>query len=365
MSDIFISYKREDVPLAKSLAELLTAKGWTVWWDHNIPAGKDYDTIIEQELNKCRCVIVLWTAGSIQSRNVKDEANVGLSQNKLLPVMVGSIQPPLGFRMVQGIKWNDDDAIEENESDDLIYNVKQIMSGGKIEPKPQYKGLGKRPFKKGMLWAVSVIAVIILIYLIEDPNPDHTEDQTPLTDSTGNGAEFRPNTATQYYTLGISQADNERDYDKAIISFNKAINLNNNMAEAYFGRGSVYNLKGFHAEAIKDLEKSIQLGFVLAANNLAWIYFDIGNYTAAIQYFDYHNAAQPNALSEAGAAVSYFILGNYDYTAARYNNAVMHDQRFNGKFEALQTEYHWNERKLQALKGAYNTWLQYQNGDSY
>ena len=45
MSDIFISYKREDVPLAKSLAELLTAKGWSVWWDHNILAGKDYSNL--------------------------------------------------------------------------------------------------------------------------------------------------------------------------------------------------------------------------------------------------------------------------------------------------------------------------------
>ena len=42
----------------------------------------------------------------------------------------------------------------------------------------------------------------------------------------------------QYYTLGISQADNERDYDKASISFNKAIDLNNNIAEAHINQYS-------------------------------------------------------------------------------------------------------------------------------
>src|SRR4030095_3715490 len=41
MSDIFISYKREDLELAKALAAELTELGWTVWWDHDIPAGRD------------------------------------------------------------------------------------------------------------------------------------------------------------------------------------------------------------------------------------------------------------------------------------------------------------------------------------
>jgi hypothetical protein len=33
MSDIFISYKREEQPVAKKLAGALEKEGWSVWWD--------------------------------------------------------------------------------------------------------------------------------------------------------------------------------------------------------------------------------------------------------------------------------------------------------------------------------------------
>ncbi len=61
MADIFISYKREDFLLAKDLAEKLIELGWSVWWDRNIPVGKAYDQVIEEELAKSNCIIVLWS----------------------------------------------------------------------------------------------------------------------------------------------------------------------------------------------------------------------------------------------------------------------------------------------------------------
>jgi TIR domain len=33
MSDIFISYKREEQPIARKLADALEKEGWSVWWD--------------------------------------------------------------------------------------------------------------------------------------------------------------------------------------------------------------------------------------------------------------------------------------------------------------------------------------------
>ena len=69
--DIFISYKREDVGMVKALAKELVNCGWVVWWDHDIPAGKDYDTEILNALTNAKCVIVIWSEKSIFSRNVK------------------------------------------------------------------------------------------------------------------------------------------------------------------------------------------------------------------------------------------------------------------------------------------------------
>ncbi|MGD0620433.1 MAG: hypothetical protein ABSB67_22580 [Bryobacteraceae bacterium] len=40
MSDIFISYARQDRPRAKALAKAQGDHGWPVGWDWNIPAGE-------------------------------------------------------------------------------------------------------------------------------------------------------------------------------------------------------------------------------------------------------------------------------------------------------------------------------------
>jgi len=40
MSDIFISYAREDVEKVQKLALVLEGKGWDVFWDRSIPTGQ-------------------------------------------------------------------------------------------------------------------------------------------------------------------------------------------------------------------------------------------------------------------------------------------------------------------------------------
>src|SRR5688572_19374195 len=52
MSDLFISYAREDRARIEPLVGAVAAKGWTVWWDANSPpGGKTFSSVIEKELN--------------------------------------------------------------------------------------------------------------------------------------------------------------------------------------------------------------------------------------------------------------------------------------------------------------------------
>lgn len=67
LSDIFISYDRQDRPKAEMLARALEQEVWSVWWDPKIPPGKTYDQVIEQELEEARCVVVLWSRESVAS----------------------------------------------------------------------------------------------------------------------------------------------------------------------------------------------------------------------------------------------------------------------------------------------------------
>ncbi len=98
MTDIFLSYKREDQKTAKLLAEALGAKGWSVWWDPKLQAGEHFDNVIEKALQEARCVVVLWSAGSIQSQYVKDEASYALKLGKLVPAAIEEVEPPFRFQ---------------------------------------------------------------------------------------------------------------------------------------------------------------------------------------------------------------------------------------------------------------------------
>ncbi len=101
MSDIFISYKREDRPAAEILRERLKEQGFSVWWDRKIPAGRSFDEVIQEALEKASCVIVLWSKRSVHSDWVKEEAEKGASRGVLVPLLIDDVQPPLGFGRLQ------------------------------------------------------------------------------------------------------------------------------------------------------------------------------------------------------------------------------------------------------------------------
>jgi cytochrome c len=109
MSDIFISYAREDRTRVEPLAQALAAQGWSVWWDREIPFGKEFGQVIKEALTTARCIIVVWSNRSVNSHWVLDEASYGRDQKILIPVFIDRTSPPLGFGQIQAaylIKWN-------------------------------------------------------------------------------------------------------------------------------------------------------------------------------------------------------------------------------------------------------------------
>jgi internalin A len=116
MADIYLSYAREDRERARLLAEALAQIGWTVFWDRMISPGEAWRDVIERNLNQSRCFIVLWTAASVESTWVWDEAQFAREQRLLFPVLFeDGVKIPLGFKSIQTANlqhWrgNNDDA---------------------------------------------------------------------------------------------------------------------------------------------------------------------------------------------------------------------------------------------------------------
>ena len=128
MSDIFLSYKSEDSEKAQKIAKAIEKKGYTVWWDRIIPPGRNFDDVIEEELDEAKCVVVLWSGKSIKSKWVKTEASEGDRRGILVPVLIEDVRPPLAFRLMEAAKLKDWDGTSlHHEFDLLIQSVGRIL----------------------------------------------------------------------------------------------------------------------------------------------------------------------------------------------------------------------------------------------
>ncbi len=140
MADVFISYNRSDRSFAAALAGELEARGFSVWWDTDIPPGRQYDDVIEAALAEARCVIALWSSNSIDSKWVRNEAGDALDRQILIPAMIApDLRLPLEFRRVQAAdlsRWQAGIASEPFEQ--MITEVRRLVGGAPrpVPPRP-------------------------------------------------------------------------------------------------------------------------------------------------------------------------------------------------------------------------------------
>ena len=101
MANVFVSYARRDREQVLGLVSALEHEGLSVWWDPNLVPGKRFRDIIARELAAADSVVVVWTAASIQSDYVQDEAEEARERGVLVPTTLEPVKPPAGFRQVQ------------------------------------------------------------------------------------------------------------------------------------------------------------------------------------------------------------------------------------------------------------------------
>lgn len=147
MSGIFLSYSREDRDRVAPLVEFLESKGLSVWWDRNIQPGDSFEELIDEQILKASCVIVVWSHTSINSRWVKNEALEGQDRNILVPVMIDDVRIPVAFKQsqaadftrwpevvddteIQGFLTSVFEKLERNEKPDVSYTRPQKKRAG-------------------------------------------------------------------------------------------------------------------------------------------------------------------------------------------------------------------------------------------
>jgi tetratricopeptide (TPR) repeat protein len=132
--------------------------------------------------------------------------------------------------------------------------------------------------------------------------------------------DLNPNLARAYGSRGDAYSS-EGQFDRAIADYTVAIELDPNNDTAYLDRGNAYDNKSEYSKAIADYTSAVTLNPKLAEayNNRGYVYFETGDYNRAIT--DYTMAIELNR----------------NYAEAYYNRAYAHDEK--GEFDEAIADY--------------------------
>jgi hypothetical protein len=106
MTDVFFSYSSKDRERVRPIRDALIAEGFDVFWDQEVPPGRNWDEWIRLRLNAARCTIVFWSGHSVRSDNVVHEATIAKNAGKLIPVLLDPLTAerfPMGHYTTQAV----------------------------------------------------------------------------------------------------------------------------------------------------------------------------------------------------------------------------------------------------------------------
>ena len=163
---------------------------------------------------------------------------------------------------------------------------------------------------------------------------------------------LKPDLAEAYYNRGVAY-NHKGDFDRAIDDSTQAIQLNPDYANAYCNRGVAYSSKGDFDCAIDDYTQAIQLNpnSAEAYNNRGVVYKNKGDSDRAID--DYTQAIQLNpnfveAYNNRGSA--YTKQGEYNRAIEDYNRAIRRKpdlaESYAGRGEARLHLSEWERAKF-------------------
>ena len=200
MADIFLSYASEDRERVVPLVEVLEAAGWSVWWDRNIRLGESYDDAIDNAVKDARCVVTVWTKGSVVSRWVKNESMVGLERGVLVPIMFDAVELPIAFKTNQAADLTQWDGHPEGLAD-VVAAIRSMVRGDRARPVrvDSSQRIRRRPWRTLTMATVGAVVVAILAWntldhlfvsLDDDPRPNLLV--LPFGVSGGDHAQWEP-----------------------------------------------------------------------------------------------------------------------------------------------------------------------------
>jgi hypothetical protein len=215
MTDVFISYKKEDASRVEPIIRALGEAGYEVWWDHRIPAGRTYRDVIGAALQRAKCVIVVWSNLSVNAQWVLDEADEGMRRKVLLPLLIDDVDVPFGFRQIEAARltgWSGDPS--DGEWQNALSAVQHFVGGVTADPpkqqrSPQEKqavgkssgeaGLPRRTIPMGPIWGLLIVLLVAGgAYFAWHDSGGIATTAVPSNSISANTSESAPSTSVQH-----------------------------------------------------------------------------------------------------------------------------------------------------------------------
>lgn len=275
MSDIFISYAREDRDKAERLARIFERQNWSVWWDKDIPPGRKYADVIGAELASAKAIVVLWSRTSIASDWVKDEAQEGANRGVLVPALIEKVNPPYGFRQVQTADLSDwNGSASDAELQSLVNGVGGLIRKPVSESALTTDGTGSyngRLLVYILAGGALVLLLTLAAYSLWPASEPDNKNLNQLADgnlnrninkSNGGVANCDPDARHKAAALtgnGLMMIDPGGNHEAAVLQFDEAIGECSSYAIAYFWRGQSEVALQKNDKAAADFKKVLEL----------------------------------------------------------------------------------------------------------
>ncbi len=150
MADIFVSYASEDRERVRGLVKSLELDGWSVWWDRSLKPGEAWPDVIERELGRANCVVVVWSNAAIGSHWVRLEAHAARQRGILVPVAIDPVLPPDEFTVYQTLDLED---YPSNTHDIELVELREAVS----------TELRRARRRKLVPWAASLLLLVPVV----------------------------------------------------------------------------------------------------------------------------------------------------------------------------------------------------------
>lgn len=160
MTDVFLSYKRDDEERVFRLVKALEKHGFSVWWDRGLPGGSNWREHIEVALAEAKVVVVAWSRASVGPDGgfVRDEATRALAEQRLIPVLLDRVQPPLGFGELQAVdltRW------KSNANDPFLLDLVALIRA-KLERREAPAPTAPRGRLARRIWAGGGVSAMLI-----------------------------------------------------------------------------------------------------------------------------------------------------------------------------------------------------------